>query len=318
MHDDGRPQAPLLSNPRSDRVRDVAKLAGRPTRLKRGQFLVEGPQAVREALAAHRSGRSVGGLPIVVQVYGTPEFLDRNPEFAASLTDVQLRLASDQVLAAMGDTVTSQGIIAVCSMIDVGIREVLERRPRLVAVFSRMRDPGNAGAVLRAADAAGADAVVITASSVDIYNPKAVRSTAGSIFHLPIVVGQDLGELTELMRESGMTLLAADGYGGRDLDALQDDSARRRLGIRTAETGDTAGGTDGKPGPALEDPTAWVFGNEAQGLSDVELAMADYSISVPVYGSAESLNLATAATVCLYASARAQRRSCTADGAEDC
>lgn len=316
MHDDGRPQAPLLSNPRSDRVRDVAKLAGRPARLKRGHFLVEGPQAVREALAAHRSGKGIGGRPVIVQLYATPDFLDRNPEFDAPLLNVQLRPASDQVLAAMGDTVKSQGIIAVCNMIDVEIREVLDRRPRLVAVFSRIRDPGNAGAVLRAADAAGADAVVITASSVDIYNPKAVRSTAGSIFHLPIVVGQDLGELTMLMRDVDMALLAAHGYGDRDLDALQDESAGRRLRVPAAEAGYTPADAEETAGPALENSTAWIFGNEAQGLSEAELAMTDHSVSVPVYGSAESLNLATAATVCLYASARAQRRSSTPDGPE--
>lgn len=307
MHDAGRPQAPLLSNPRSDRVRDVAKLAGRPARLKRGQFLAEGPQAVREALSAHRARIAAGGQPVVAELYATPEILDRHPEFLASSPPPPVRLATGAVLAVMGDTVNSQGILALCNTIDVRLEDVLDDRPRLVAVFSRMRDPGNAGAVLRAADAAGADAVIVTGSSVDIYNPKAVRSTAGSIFHLPIVVGEDLGRLTTRMREAGMVLLAADGHGGKNLDVLQDESAARRLRHSDGETDAPAltGPEDQRPG--LEVPTAWIFGNEAQGLNDAELAMADFRVSVPVYGTAESLNLATAATVCLYASARAQR-----------
>lgn len=305
MHDAGRPQASIISNTRSDRVRDVAKLAGRPARLKRGQFLAEGPQAVREALVAHRnSGPSE--RPVVVQLFATEDCLNRLPEFTEPVGGVKLRLATDEVLAVMGDTVSAQGIIAVCNTIDVDIAEVLKRRPHLIAVFSRMRDPGNAGAVLRAADAAGADAVVITASSVDIYNPKAVRSTAGSIFHLPIVVGEDLAALTQRLDESGLELLAAHGYGNHDLDVLQDECASRRL-QRGREDVPVSTEPKNRQGPALELPTAWIFGNEAQGLSEAELAMTDYSVSVPVYGSAESLNLATAATVCLYASARAQR-----------
>lgn len=311
MHDAGRPQAPIISNTRSDRVRDVAKLAGRPARLKRGQFVAEGPQAVREALAAHRN-RAPSGRAVVVQLFATQECLNRFPEFDEPVSGVKLRLATDEVLAVMGDTVNSQGVIAVCNTIDVELAEVLKRRPRLIAVFSRMRDPGNAGAVLRAADAAGADAVVITSSSVDIYNPKAVRSTAGSIFHLPVVVGEDLAALTRQLAETGLQLLAAHGYGNHDLDVLQDECAARRFQRRNEDVHSPAR-TEDRQNPALEFPTAWIFGNEAQGLSEAELAMTDYSVSVPVYGSAESLNLATAATVCLYASARAQRTLNPAD-----
>jgi TrmH family RNA methyltransferase len=131
---------------------------------------------------------------------------------------------------------------------------------------------------------------------VDIYNPKAVRSTAGSLFHLPVVLGADVNELVALCKARGIGVLAADGYGKLNLDRLQDENAARRLGASTA-------GSD----YALENPTAWLFGNEAQGLSDDELALADHRVAVPVYGAAESLNLGTAATVCLYASARSQQ-----------
>jgi TrmH family RNA methyltransferase len=299
----GRPQA-VMSNPRADRVKEVAKLAGRPVRLKRRLFLAEGPQAVREALTAHRERAAAGGDPVVAEVYATEACLDRMPELAELAGAVPLRLATDEVLAAMADTVSPQGILAVCHFLDRPLAEVLRDGPRLLAVLVRVQDPGNAGTVLRAADSAGADALVLTSSSVDIYNPKAVRSTAGSLFHLPVVTGQEADVLLPALREQGMTLLAADGYGSVDLDVLQDQSALRRLG--SVSDGGVSGGDGGLP--ALEAPSAWLFGNEAQGLSNQELAAADYRVAVPVYGQAESLNVSTAATVCLYASARAQRR----------
>ncbi|WP_285248061.1 RNA methyltransferase [Pseudarthrobacter sp. efr-133-R2A-89] len=297
MNDTGRPQDFPLSNPRADRVRDVAKLAGRPARLKRGQFLAEGPQAVREALKLHQQRIAAGAPGIVTDVYASESCLDRFPEFEELAEGTTARLATDEVLAAMADTVNPQGIVAVCRFVDVSLADVLDAGPRLVAVLCQVRDPGNAGTVLRAADSAGADAVVFTASSVDIYNPKAVRSTAGSLFHLPVVLAADPVELAAACKARGIGILAADGYGQLDLDVLQDESARRRLTGQGPESAyDLAG------------PTAWFFGNEAQGLSEDELALADHRVAVPVYGAAESLNLGTAATVCLYASARSQRR----------
>ncbi|WP_404498547.1 TrmH family RNA methyltransferase [Arthrobacter sp. GAS37] len=298
MNETGRPQELPMSNPRADRVRDVAKLAGRPARLKRGRFLAEGPQAVREALVLHRERAAAGEPGVVHEVFASESCLDRLPELAELADGVALRLANDDVLAAMADTVNPQGIVAVCGFVDVSLESVLDAGPRLIAVMCQVRDPGNAGTVLRAADAAGADAVVLTASSVDIYNPKAVRSTAGSLFHLPVVLGADVEELVALCKERGIGILAADGYGTLNLDKLQDENAARRLGASAAPSA-----------YALEAPTAWLFGNEAQGLSDSELALADHRVAVPVYGSAESLNLGTAATVCLYASARSQHAS---------
>lgn len=296
MNKTGRPQDLPLSNPRADRVRDVAKLAGRPARLKRGHFLVEGPQAVREALKLHQE-RLAGGEPgVVTEVYASEACLDRYPEFEDLAEGTNARVATDEVLAAMADTVNPQGIIAVCRFVDVSLDTVLDAGPRLIAVLCQVRDPGNAGTVLRAADSAGADAVVLTASSVDIYNPKAVRSTAGSLFHLPVVLGADAAELAAACRARGIGILAADGYGSLNLDALQDENARRRL-------------TGAGPASAFDlgAPTAWLFGNEAQGLSAGELDLADHRVAVPIYGAAESLNLGTAATVCLYASARSQQ-----------
>lgn len=312
MSIDGRPPAPLMSNPRADRVRDVAKLAGRPARLKTGRFVAEGPQAVREALLSHRANVQTGGTGVVLEVFATQTCLDRLPELAELAGDVSLRLATDEVIGAMATTISPQGIVAVCRIQDYDLDEVLASGARLIAVLCEVRDPGNAGTILRAADSAGADAVVLTAASVDIHNPKAVRSTAGSLFHLPVVTGVDFDFLMSAFRAHGLTVLAADGYGNVDLDRLQDESALRRLAPHQPGPDDgTSAASDAAPGasqPRLENATAWLFGNEAQGLSDAQLADADYRVAVPVYGRAESLNVGTAATVCLYASARAQNR----------
>ncbi len=151
-----------------------------------------------------------------------------------------------------------------------------------MTVLANVRDPGNAGTVLRTADAAGADGVIFAAASVDPYNSKCVRSSAGSLFHLPVVAGAPLAETIGSLRESGVQVLAADGSASQLLDARE--------------------------GPDLSRPTAWLFGNEAWGLPDDVLALADAAVAVPIYGRAESLNLAAAAAICLYASARQLRR----------
>lgn len=257
---------------------------------------------MREALRAHRECLAAGGTPVVEALYATVECLKKHPDLlepdSAPGSRLQVRIASELVLAAMTDTVSPQGVLAVCNFVDVPLAEVFASKPKLVAMLVQVRDPGNAGTVLRAADAAGADAVIFSHSSVDIYNPKAVRSTAGSLFHLPVVLGADLAEVVEAAKAAGVGILAADGYGQLNLDLLQDESAARSFDQQMPDSS-----------YALEDPTLWLFGNEAQGLAGEEKALADYRVAVPVYGAAESLNLGTAATVCLYASARAQRRT---------
>ncbi|MDT3399541.1 RNA methyltransferase [Streptomyces sp. B1866] len=263
---------PELTSPRSPRVTAARRLAKRGFRGKERRFLVEGPQAVREA-TAH-----------LAEVYVTPEAAERHPDLVAAARAGGARVvtATPEVVAAMSDTVTPQGVVGVCRFVDVGLADVLAARPRLVAVLAHVRDPGNAGTVLRCADAAGADAVVLTDASVDLYNAKCVRASAGSLFHLPVAVGVPAGQAVSGLRAAGLRVLAADGAGERDLDAELD-------------------------GGALGAPTAWVFGNEAWGLPEETRRLADAVVRVPIHGRAESLNLATAAAVCLYASARAQR-----------
>ncbi|MGX9922844.1 TrmH family RNA methyltransferase [Streptomyces sp. NPDC002248] len=264
--------APELTSLRSPRVVAARRLAKRSFRGKERRFLAEGPQAVREA-AGH-----------LVEVYATEDAARRHPELLddARARGVPVLSASEEVLAAMADTVTPQGVIGLCRFLDTGFADVLARRPRLVAVLAHVRDPGNAGTVLRCADAAGADAVILTDASVDVYNPKCVRASVGSLFHLPVVTGVPVEEAVAGLRGIGVRVLAADGAGADDLDDELDRG--------------TMGGA-----------TAWVFGNEAWGLPEETRALADAVVRVPLHGKAESLNLATAAAVCLYASARAQR-----------
>jgi TrmH family RNA methyltransferase len=287
----------LLSNPRSDRVKAVARLSGRSARLRAGRFVVEGPQAVREAVA-HTVEAAAGPGPIpgaVRELYATADAAQRYPQIVAAAASVGVfaRPVTDEVLAVMladGGTLSPQGLLAVCELITVDLEHLLQRRPALVAVLSQVRDPGNAGTVIRAADAAGADAVLLTDASVDVHNPKAVRATAGSLFHLPVIAGVPLVDAVAQLKAAGLRVLAADGAGAIDLDDLSDE----------AET---------DPSALLAGPVAWVFGNEAWGLPEADRELADAVVRVPVHGRAESLNLATAATVCLYATARAQRRS---------
>ncbi len=262
---------------RSARVQAARRLTKRAFRARERRFLAEGPQAVREALAAP------GG---VLELFATRDAVDRHRELmaAATSTGVDVQLVSGEVMAAICQTVTPQGVVAVCGFVDVALAQVLAARPRLVAVLADARDPGNAGTVVRTADAAGADAVVLAGASVDPYNGKCVRASAGSIFHLPLAVDGDVAATLQSMRASGLRVLAADGDGEDDLDQASDDGR-------------------------LDGPTAWVFGNEAWGLPAATRSLADDVLRVPIHGRAESLNLATAAAVCLYASARAQRRA---------
>ncbi len=278
--------APELTNPRAERVKAVRALSGRSVRQRQGRFLVEGPQAVREAVRCAPEQ--------VRELYLTEDALRRYPEIAAfaAAGSLRVRTAAPEVLAAMSPD--AQGVLAVLDLLEASFADVLAAGPRLLAVLAHVRDPGNAGTVIRAADAAGADAVVVTDASVDVHNPKVVRATAGSLFHLPVVRGAALADVVRELREAGVTVLAADGAGDRDLDDLLDAAGpggRRRAGV-----------------PDLVGPTAWVLGNEAWGLADEDRQLADAVVRVPIHGKAESLNLATAATVCLYASARTQRR----------
>ncbi|MFE0104203.1 TrmH family RNA methyltransferase [Streptomyces sp. NPDC059009] len=267
--------APELISPRSPRVTAARRLAKRNFRGKERLFLAEGPQAVREA-AGHQG--------TLVELFATVEAAERYADIVgeARSAGARVHLAAEDVIADISTTVTPQGVVGVCRFLDTPFEDILAARPKLVAVLAHVRDPGNAGTVLRCADAAGAEAVVLTDASVDLYNPKCVRASVGSLFHLPVAVGVPVERAVEGLKDAGVRILAADGAGEDDLDTELD---RGTMGT----------------------PSAWVFGNEAWGLPEETRALADAVVRVPIHGKAESLNLATAAAVCLYASARAQR-----------
>lgn len=262
---------PGVFSHKTPRVVAARRLTRRSGRTEACRFLAEGAQAIREALSAPAA---------VHELFVTEQAAVRNADLlqAASHTGVPVSTVTDRAAEMLSETVTPQGIVAVCDLLDVPLDQALSGQPRLVAVLAGVSDPGNAGTVIRVADAAGADAVVFAGEAVDPHNGKCVRASTGSIFHLPVARERDSGAVFEAGRSVGLRVLAADGSAESTLDDVD-----------------------------LAPATAWVFGNEAHGLPAGILGTVDDVVRVPIYGGAESLNLATAAAVCLYASARARR-----------
>ncbi|HXS63137.1 MAG TPA: RNA methyltransferase [Streptosporangiaceae bacterium] len=269
-----------MLNARSSRVKAARLLARRSMRERSRLFLAEGPQAVREALG----GRQAAERSLVTELFVTGLARTRHEELveAVAVVGAPIYEIDEALMAELAQTVTPQGLLAVCPFIDVPLADLVAGSPRLVVILANVRDPGNAGTVLRTADAAGADAVIFAGDSVDPYNSKCVRACTGSLFHLPFATGVPVAETIAGLHEISLAVLAADGSATVRLDQLE---AAGRLGR----------------------PTAWMFGNEAWGLPADLLALADEAVAVPIYGRAESLNLAAAAAVCLYASARSHQ-----------
>ena len=255
----------MLSSTKNPRVAAAIRLKKRSFRDEDRRILVEGTQAVGEALEAGR----------LLTLFVTDE-LD-GPGVRARERGVEVVHVAPDVIRAITSTVTPQGIVGVAPYVDVELAELPD--DGCVAILHEVRDPGNAGTVLRSADAAGARGVVFTDRSVDVYNPKTVRSSAGSLFHLPIVRDVPTDRAIRELRGRGVRVLAMDGRGERDLYGVD-----------------------------LSGAVAFVFGNEAHGLPDDVLRAADATVHVPHVGPAESLNLAAAATVCLFERARRERR----------
>lgn len=262
----------MTNDPSLAEIKGVAKLTKKESRSETGLFLLEGPQGLKEALNRPK---------LIEKIFATASFEEKYSELLTRAREsrVAVTIVSDSVLKDLSDTTTPQGVVAVCQQFHVLLEDVIEAKPKLIAFLAQIRDPGNAGTVLRAADAAGADAVVFSKGSVDIYNPKVVRSTTGSIFHLPFVIEADIEASLTKFKQAGLTVLAAD-VAGESLSKISQS--------------------------ALSAPTLWLFGNEAWGLEPEVAKLADQLVQVPIFGAAESLNLATAASVCLYASAFAQ------------
>ena len=226
------------------RVKAARRLTKRALRQRERAFLAEGPQAVAEALAA---GACVRGIFVTAPAQA------RHADLIARAQDagVDVQAVSGEVMGELAQTVTPQGLLAVCDFIDVPLDQVIAARPALVALLANVRDPGNAGTVLRAADAAGADAVVFTDASVDVYNGKCVRASAGSLFHLPVVAGVGLPAAVAALREAGLRVLAADGRGSSTLD-----DPRTRAALRSRPRGCSATRPGGFPVTCWRSPTS--------------------------------------------------------------
>lgn len=265
-----------LTSTRSARVTEVRHLHDRRHRAERGAFVVEGPQAVREALGFGAR-----------ELYVTQAAAERYPEFVAQARDsgARVAVATDAVVDAMSETRQSQGVIAVCPLVTRPLLDVIggvTSGAPLIVVLDRVSDPGNAGTIIRTADAMGADAVIFTTGSVDPHNGKCVRSTAGSLFHLSIATEVDPAEAIEALQGVGLTLVSADAHASSSLDSAD---------------------------AVLGSPVAWVFGSEAHGLSAAWMDAAHVSLRIPMAAQVESLNLAASAAICLYATARARAGS---------
>ncbi len=250
-----------LFTERTPRVAAARQLTKRAGRERAGRFLAEGAQAVREAV---RYGQ-------VHEIFVTQQAAERNADLLSTV-DVPVSVVTDKAADSLSETVTPQGIVAVCELLDVSLEEALAA-PKLVTVLVGVSDPGNAGTVTRVSDAAGASAVIFAGDTVDPHNGKCVRASTGSVFHLPLARARNTTAVFDACRAAGLRLVAADGYATTDLYSAD-----------------------------LSRPTAWVFGSEAHGLPSEILDAVDEAVQVPIYGKAESLNLATAAAVCLYAS----------------
>ena len=203
----------MATSTRSPRVRTARSLAKRALRERSRLFLAEGPQAVREAM-----GRRGG----ITELFVTGPARSRHAELvgAVAAAGVPVHEVSGEIMSELAQTVTPQGLLAVCPFVDVPLTDLVAAEPRLVVVLANVRDPGNAGTVLRTADAAGAQGVIFADASVDPYNSKCVRSSAGSLFHLPLVLGISVTQAVAELRRAGLAVLAADGSATLGLDDL--------------------------------------------------------------------------------------------------
>jgi RNA methyltransferase, TrmH family len=246
-------------------VAAAVKLHRHIVRRREARFLVEGPNLVE---AAMRRG-------LVSEVFVTESAMAR---FGSLLTGAPVHSVTERAAKALSDTVTPVGLVAVCSVPETTLAHVLAGAPRLIAVAVGISEPGNAGTLIRIADAMAADAVVLAGHSVDPYNGKCLRASAGSIFSIPVVIEADATAAVTAVSDAGLQVLATTVDG--------------EVGLDTAD---------------LARPTAWLFGPEAHGLPADVADIATHRVHIPMPGSAESLNVASAAAICLYQSALAAR-----------
>lgn len=266
----------MISSTSNQKVKQAAALAKKAKyREETGLFVVEGPKMTAE-------------LPddIIQQIYVTERFLQEEKKKNESILYQKLNhltcveTVTDEVLKAMSDTQTPQGILALAKQYHYELNELLNQPGKShLIVLERLQDPGNLGTILRAGEAAGITGVIMDEQTADIYNPKVIRSTMGAIFRVPFVYMPDLKSALTALKQSGVHLYAAHLKGRNAYD--QENYIEN---------------------------TGFLIGNEAQGLSEEIAAMADTYVKIPMAGKVESLNAAIAASVLMFETAR-QRRS---------
>lgn len=255
---------------RTPRIVNAAKLLKTAQRKKTHQFLAEGENSVEAAIATGAA----------TDLFVTEQAAEKFEEIVrtAGYMNVYTHPITDRAAKSLSDTVTTTGIFALCNDVLWTVGKAVNSRSRLVSVPVETREPGNAGTLIRVADAVGADAVVFAGETVDPQGPKVVRASAGSLFHVPVARNVNIDDVLGQLRSQGLQILATAADGEVDLDDA---------------------------GELLSRPTAWLFGNEAHGLGEELLNKADHRVRIPIRGRAESLNLATAASICLYESSKA-------------
>ncbi len=265
----------LITSPQNQLVKTAAALRQKKYRDELGLFAVEGVRLAEELVAA--------GWPAEICLFTAAAAQNkRAARIIDSLAGARCRLAQvpDALYAKITDTQEPQGLMLIAPARQPAVAAVTAGpRPPLIAVLDGISDPGNAGAVIRTADAVGCSGVVLLKGCVDLYAGKTVRATMGSLFHLPVVAGITDEKLAAVLAAAAIPLVATAADGATDYTAAD-----------------------------FSGPVAIVFGSEARGVGDRLLARAAARIAIPIYGRAESLNVATAAAVILYEAAR-QRRS---------
>jgi TrmH family RNA methyltransferase len=258
--------------PKSDVVTGARDLLQNKNRRTRNQFLVEGPQGVEAALQAE----------LVSSIF----VADWDTELAVIAREhgVRVNLVTTPAMEALSETVSPQGIVAVCSIPDVSLEDVLATKPRQLAVCVGISDPGNLGTIIRTAAASGVDAVITTAGSVDAWSGKVVRATAGTFTSVPVIAGLDESMLRRALQANNFTMLATTGGAAHDI-------------------------YDKTIVEMYTKPHAWLLGNEAHGLPEQWLFDGVVQVKIPMEREVESLNVASAAAVCFFASQFAQRFS---------
>ena len=251
----------------------AALLAKKKERDRRGLFVVEGVKLFGEAPAER-----------IMQVYiaeSAQKLL--TAQYREKLKDLPCEIVSDEVFGKLSDTVTPQGILCLVRQYSYNIEEILsgdKKKQLLFILLEDIQDPGNLGTIFRSAEAAGADGVIMSSRTTDIYNPKTIRSTMGSIYRVPFLYEEDLSSIIKRLRKEGVSMYAAHLSGKADYDACD-----YRMG------------------------TAFLIGNEGRGLREETATCADTLIRIPMEGQVESLNAAVASSILLYEAHRQRRMS---------